>query len=330
MGGFIHLISTIFYPLEWIISWIMWACHWVLVRCGMAGGSGFAWCLSIIFMTMIVRACIFPLYTKQINAMAKMQAMQPELAKINAKYKGKKDPASQEARQRETMQIYKEAGSNPLTSCLPMLVQGPVFIALYDSLFNLSSIATGKIKPLGAFTRQVASQIENTVFINVKLSALFGSASGGGKWTIGIITAFMCVSMFYMTFYTMHYNTPIDQLKGKGRKAQWGMAIGMPLLYIWSAAIAPFGVLIYWLTTNIWSLLQTLWQVNRFPVAGSRAGEKKKARDLKKEIARRAKKGLPTIEEEEEARVIAEQEQKSVQGYQRVQPVRKKSKKKGK
>lgn len=91
MGGFIHLISTIFYPLEWIISWIMWACHWVLVRCGMADGSGFAWCLSIIFMTMIVRACIFPLYTKQINAMAKMQAMQPELAKINAKYKGKKD-----------------------------------------------------------------------------------------------------------------------------------------------------------------------------------------------------------------------------------------------
>ena len=256
--------------------------------------------------------------------------MQPELAKINAKYKCKKDPASQEAKQSETMQIYKEAGSNPLTSCLPMLVQGPVFIALYDSLFNLSSIATGKIKPLGAFTRQVASQIENTVFINVKLSALFGSASGGGKWTIGIITAFMCVSMFYMTFYTMHYNTPIDQLKGKGRKAQWGMAIGMPLLYIWSAAIAPFGVLIYWLTTNIWSLLQTLWQVNRFPVAGSRAGEKKKARDLKKEIARRAKKGLPTIEEEEEARVIAEQEQKSVQGYQRVQPVRKKSKKKGK
>ena len=68
MGGFIHLISTIFYPLEWIISWIMWACHWVLVRCGMADGSGFAWCLSIIFMTMIVRACIFPLYTKQINA----------------------------------------------------------------------------------------------------------------------------------------------------------------------------------------------------------------------------------------------------------------------
>ena len=65
-------------------------------------------------------------------------------------------------------------------------------------------------------------------------------------------------------------------------------------------------------------------------MAGSRAGERKKARDLKKEVERRAKKGLPTIEEEQEAKVIAEQEQRSVQGYQRVQPVKKKSRRKGK
>lgn len=326
-----HFFYTIFYPLEWLISWIMWAFHWIFVHCGMSDGSGFAWCLSIIFLTLFVRACIFPLYTKQMRSMAKMQAIQPELRRIQNKYKGRKDPASQEAMQRETMKLYKENGSNPLGSCLPMVIQAPIFLALYDVLFGLSEIAQGKMAPIGAFSRSIASQIENTIFINVRLSALFNTATGTGKWTVGIFVFLMCATMFYMTFYNMQHNTPRSQMNGRNRRTQMGMAIGMPLLYIFSGAIAPFGVLLYWLTSNIWSVLQTIYQVNRYPTPGSIAAERKEAREHAREVARREREGLPTIEEEQLASAQAAAEERSQNGgYQRAQPMRRKSKKKGK
>lgn len=325
-----NFFYTIFWPLEWLISWIMWCFHKLFVLCGMPDGSGFAWVLSIIFLTLFVRACIFPLYTKQMRSMASMQAMQPKLQKIRNKYKGKRDPASQEAMQRETMALYKENGANPMGSCLPIIVQAPVFLALYNVLYSLSRIATGAASPIGGFSRSIARQIEDTVFINVKLSALFNATTGMGKWTIGIFVALMCLTMFYMTFFNMQHNTPREQMTGKNRKTQWGMAVGMPLLYIFSGAVAPFGVLVYWLTSNVWSILQTMYQVHRYPTPGSPAYERKEERERAREVARRERAGLPTLEEEELAKAQKEIASRSQRGFQRQQPVRRKSKKKGK
>ena len=84
--------------------------------------------LGAIGLVLVVQACIFPLFYKQMKSMRKMQALAPKMQRIQNKYKGKTDQASREAMSRETMKLYQDNDVNPAGSCLPMLIQGPVFM----------------------------------------------------------------------------------------------------------------------------------------------------------------------------------------------------------
>lgn len=322
--GFVNFFYTLLYPLEWLISWVMWLWHWFFVHAlHMQDGSAFAWCLAIIFLTFTVRALIFPLFKRQMSSMNKMQAIQPEMQKIQRKYKGKTDPASREAMSRETMKLYRENHVSPTSSCLPSLVQAPIFMSLYNVLYKLSRIATGQEHPIGAFTRPVSKEIENTVFINVKLSALFNQTQGAGKWTIGIFVGLMCLTMWFQQFYNMRVNMPEAAKQGQQWRMQQSMTYIFPIMYIFSGIIAPFGVLLYWLTNNLWTVGQTIWQINAFPTAGSKAASRKAKRDHDKEEARRKKEGLPSLEEEALQKAQEEKIERERNGFQRRQPVRK-------
>jgi YidC/Oxa1 family membrane protein insertase len=329
MTGIMNFFYSLLYPLEWLISWVMFIFHKFFVLIGMQDGPGFAWCLSIIFLTFFVRACIFPLFLRQMHSMRKTQAIQPQLQKIQRKYKGKKDPASREAMQRETMKLYQDNHANPMGSCLPSVIQAPVFMALFNVLRMLSQIANGTSEPLGAFTKQVAYDIENTWFINVKLSEVFTTAQGGARVTVGIFVALMCLTMFYMQFHNVRNNIPRASMEGSQYRTQQMMAYVFPVMYIFSGAVMPFGVLLYWLTNNLWTLGQSFWQVYRFPTPGSPAAEKKEVRDRNAEEARRKREGLPSLEEEALEKAKEEAEMRSEKGsFQRAQPQRKKRKKK--
>lgn len=329
MTGIMSFFYSLLFPLEWLISWVMYIFHEFFVLIGMQDGPGFAWCLSIIFLTFFVRLCIFPLFLRQMHAMRKTQAIQPQLQKIQRKYKGKTDAASKEAMQRETMKLYQDSHANPMGSCLPSVIQAPVFMALFNVLRMLSTIASGKSDPIGAFTKDVARDIENTVFINVRLGEVFTTAQGGARITVGIFVALMCLTMFYMQFHNVRHNIPRASMEGTQYQTQKMMAYMFPVMYIFSGAVMPFGVLLYWLTNNLWTLGQSFWQVYRFPTPGSPAAERKEVRDHLKEEARRKHEGLPSLEEEALAKAKEEAEKRSETGsYQRAQPVRKKRKKK--
>jgi YidC/Oxa1 family membrane protein insertase len=329
MTNFMNFFYSLLYPLEWLISWVMYIFHKIFVFLGMQDGPGFAWCLSIIFLTFFVRACIFPLFMRQMHSMRHMQAIQPELQKIQRKYKGKTDPPSREAMQRETMKLYQENHANPMGSCLPSVIQAPVFMSLFNVLRMLSTIASGKTKPIGAFTKSVAHDIEQTWFFNVKLSDIFTTAQGGARVTVGVFVALMCLTMFYMQFHNVRHNIPRASMEGSQYRMQQMMAYVFPVMYIFSGAVMPFGVLLYWLTNNLWTLGQSFWQVYRFPTPGSPAAEQKEVRDRKKEEARRKKEGLPSLEEEALAKAQEEAEKRAEHGsFQRAQPQRKKRKKK--
>src|SRR5436190_15100020 len=88
----------------------------------------------IILLTLLIRVVLLPLGIKQIRSMQAMQLVQPELKKIQAKYKGRRDVESRQKMQAETMALYKEHGVNPLGGCLPMLLQLPVLITLFAVL----------------------------------------------------------------------------------------------------------------------------------------------------------------------------------------------------
>ena len=124
-------MDAMLWPLKVAVAWVMVYIHKALVFIGMPDGAGPAWVLSIVGLTMFVRILIMPLFVKQIRASRGMQLMQPELQALQDKYKGKKDPASKQRQQEEMMALYRKHGTNPMASCMPILLQMPIFFALF-------------------------------------------------------------------------------------------------------------------------------------------------------------------------------------------------------
>ncbi len=110
---------------------------------GLPPEGGAAWALSIVGLVVVIRTLLIPLFVRQIRAQRGLQLISPELQAIQKKYKGKNDPASREAMSRETMELYRKHGTNPFSSCLPILAQSPIFFALFRVLYNLNPIAAG-------------------------------------------------------------------------------------------------------------------------------------------------------------------------------------------
>ncbi|WP_018142873.1 membrane protein insertase YidC [Alloscardovia criceti] len=326
--GFFGFIYRILYPLEWLMTQIMVLFHDLFVFLGMQSGSGFAWVLSIIFLTITVRVAILPFFVRQMNSMSRMQAIQPKIQKIQNKYKGKTDPASREAMSRETMKLYQDNNVNPMGSCVPSLIQGPVFMALFYILSSMQYIANGTKDALGGFTQDVASQIMHTEVFGTKISLNFTNASGSGRVVIGLFVAYMCITMFLSQYYSLRRNMPKESIGTQQYNTQRTMAFIFPVIYIFSGVALPFAVLVYWATNNTWTLLQMVFQIENFPTPGSAAYEAKQKRDYTNETKRRERLGLPSIEEEElEKAKEAMEETKKSGGTQRYQPSRKKSKK---
>ena len=160
-------------PLEWVVAWLMVNFHKLFSAIGLPESSGFTWGLSIVGLVIVIRIVLIPLFVKQIHASRRMQLIQPEMQKIQKKYKGKTDPESRQAMTQETMGLYKRTGTNPFSSCLPILLQSPIFIALFRVLNNLAGIAAGTKPPIGSLTPEVAKQANASTIFGAPLSATF-------------------------------------------------------------------------------------------------------------------------------------------------------------
>ncbi|KAB7788737.1 60Kd inner membrane protein [Bifidobacterium cebidarum] len=323
--GFFYKLLT---PVEWLQTWILKLVHDFFVLLGM-NEIGVSWVLAIICLVLVVQICIFPLFYKQIKSMRKMQALAPKMQRIQNKYKGKTDQASKEAQSREMMKLYQDNNANPAGSCLPMLIQGPVFMAMFYTLSAIPYIANGVRKePLGAFDVATAKQFTQTdVFGIVSVTDNFTSAAFAGKIVIGIFVALMCFCLWFVQYFSMKRNMAAASMNKQAESMQKMMLWIFPIMYIFSGVTMPFAVLVYWLTNNVCNLLRTFWQVTYFPTPGSPAAEDKEKRDHRRENARREKAGLPSLEEEELQKAKEAAEHKDTKGYQRVQPQRKRKRK---
>ena len=137
------MFDAILHPFAWAISYVWVWIHDLLVLLGMSSGSGMAWVLSIVLLTILVRIAIIPLFLKQIRSSRAMQAIQPEMRKIQEKYKGKKDQVSRQKMMEETQALQRKHKVSPFASCLPMLVQMPVLFGMYRAIIAVSSISNG-------------------------------------------------------------------------------------------------------------------------------------------------------------------------------------------
>lgn len=295
-------------PIEWVIAQLLTLIHDLFTAFGMPDGPGAAWGLAVMCLVVVIRVCLIPLFVRQMHGMRAMQAIQPRIQRIQRKYASRSDPRSKEAMQREIMALQRESGANPLGSCMPALIQAPILCSLYYVLQSLPAIASGVSEPLGGLDRALAGDVESSSIAGVRLSESFGTASGdGSRAVIVTVVAIMCLTMFAMQWILIHRNTPRETMESPQFRTQRMTAFLFPAIYVVSGFTLPFGVLLYWMTNNLWNLAQTIVHLRWFPTPGSVASERKEARDHARENARRAAAGLPSIERElaEAARVVA-------------------------
>ena len=265
-------LSDLMYPFEWIVAWIMYLWHGALTAVGMPEASGWTWTLSIVGLVIVMRAALIPLFVKQIHASRKMQLIQPEMQKIQKKYKGKTDPESRQKMTEETMALYKDTGTNPFSSCLPILVQMPFFFGLFRVLNGLDEMADGTNEPIGPLSQDLAAQAESSTIFGARLSDIFW---GADDLNVQIVTVVLIVLMSATTFITQHQlmrkNMPAAALEGPIAQQQKIMLYLFPIIFAVTGVNFPIGVLIYWFTTNLWTMLQQFYVIRRMPAPGSAA-----------------------------------------------------------
>ena len=296
-----------------ILDWLRIAVSWILVQFHqllsnfMDPASGWTWAFSIVGLVIVIRILLIPLFVKQIKSQRNLQLIQPQMKEIQEKYKGDRERQSQ-----EMMKLYRETGTNPLASCLPILAQAPVFYALFSVLQGIA-----KKVPEGVFNWPQYSDLmiqahEATIF-GVPLYATFMDADQTPLPTATrILTLVLIVLMSITTFISQRQlivkNTAADNPIVRQQKV---LLYVFPLIFAIGGINFPIGVLIYWFTTNLWSMGQQFWVIRNNPQPGTPAFAAKEAR----EKAKAAKKGKTDLSDE-----TSETPQESV--TPRVQPKR--------
>ena len=226
--------------------------------------SGPAWALSIVFLTVTVRLLLFPLFVKQIKSQRRMQELAPKIKELQKAHKG-----DRETMNTEMMKLYKENNANPISGCLPLLLQLPVFFALFTVIREFRTTAGGP--RFGLTQEQLVEGAQAKVF-GAPISAVFNSPMSlidqldASQITVRVVAAIMVVLMGATTFWTQR-----QMIARSGTTDPQQVMIQKLLLYVLplsfavSGAFFPIGVLLYWLTTNVWSMGQQHYVIKRMP-----------------------------------------------------------------
>ncbi|WP_406437931.1 membrane protein insertase YidC [Streptomyces sp. NBC_00631] len=262
-------IASLFSFITTPVSWVIVQFHSVYGKI-FGPDTGWAWGLSIVSLVILIRICLIPLFVKQIKATRAMQTLQPEMKKIQERYKNDKQRQSE-----EMMKLYKESGTNPLSSCLPILAQSPFFFALYHVL---NGIATGTT--IGVINESLLASARNAHIFGAPLAAKFtdGSAKvealGASLTDVRVVTAIMIVLMSASQFYTQRQlmTKNVDTtVKTPFMQQQKMLMYVFPVMFAVFGINFPVGVLVYWLTTNVWTMGQQMYVIRNNPTPGSKA-----------------------------------------------------------
>ena len=282
-----------------------------------AGGT--TWVLAVIGVVVIVRSALVPVTVRQIKSQRRMMEMAPEIKKIQAKYKGKKDQFSREAMSRETMAMYKKHGTSPFASCLPMLIQMPIFFSLFYVLRTAAENQTG----VGFMDRLLTDSFNQAEIWGAPLKMNFSTAWEAGSITVivllGIIMVLMIASQFFTQLQIVSKNVSDDTKNTPMYRQQRILLYVIPFAFLFSGFVFPLALNIYWFTSNIWTMVQQTIVIRSMPTPGSEAYRARQER-------LRAKGKLT----DEEVAVIEAEEAKQLPQGQREQPISAKRAKKKK
>ncbi|MDX2760150.1 membrane protein insertase YidC [Streptomyces europaeiscabiei] len=262
-------IASLFSFITTPVSWVIVQFHKVYGAL-FGADTGWAWGLSIVSLVILIRICLIPLFVKQIKATRAMQTLQPEMKKIQERYKNDKQRQSE-----EMMKLYKETGTNPLSSCLPILAQSPFFFALYHVLNSIANNDT-----IGVINESLLQSAQKAHIVGAPLAAKFTDSSAdvaaldASLVTVRVVTAIMIVLMSASQFYTQRQlmKKNVDTtVKTPFMQQQKMLLYVFPVMFAVFGINFPVGVLVYWLTTNVWTMGQQMYVIHNNPTPGSTA-----------------------------------------------------------
>jgi YidC/Oxa1 family membrane protein insertase len=191
---------------------------------------GFSWGASIIGLTIVVRAAILPLTFRQVRSMQALQRLQPEMKRIQERYKEDK-----QRQQQEMMKFYQEHGVNPLASCLPLVLQLPFFLSLFYLLRS------------GTFKADIAGE-EKFLFIPNLAKPLTGHPAA-------------LITMIVLYVVTQLISTMVSTMSADPNQRR--LMLALPFVFVFFVFRFQAGLLVYWVATNTWTIGQQLF-IKRF------------------------------------------------------------------
>jgi YidC/Oxa1 family membrane protein insertase len=265
-------------PLYDAVAWVIMQIHAGLGAL-FGPASGWAWALSIVVLVVLMRLLLLPLFIKQMHATRKMTALAPQVAELKKKYKNDKQKLNE-----ATMALYKENGANPLAGCLPIAAQLPVFFALFGVLraisqdhakYGLTSAVVASAQHAHIFGVTVADKF----LASIKPPTLY-HISGTSRLVI-ILTVVVSATTTFLTVRQSTKRGMMPQMTGPAdstnpmASSQKFMAYIVPVFAL-SGLYWQYGLVLYWVTTNLWTLGQQHVLFKRFPpltpAAGAAAG----------------------------------------------------------
>ena len=251
-------------PLYDAVAWVIMRLHAGLGAI-FGDSSGAAWALSIVILVVLMRLLLVPLFIKQMHATRKMTALAPQVAELKKKYKGDKQKLNE-----ETMKLYKDNGANPLAGCLPVVAQLPVFFALFGVL---RAIAEDQPK-YGLTPAVVASAQHAKIFgvvtvadrlLTTILPPTFSSIGAAPKIVILLTVVVSATTTFMTVRQSMKRGmTPQVDPSNPMASSQKMMQYIVPVFAL-SGLYWQYGLVLYWVTTNLWTLGQQYVLFKRFP-----------------------------------------------------------------
>jgi len=242
----------------------------------------------------VVRAALIPVFVKQIKSQRNMMLVQPELAKLQKKYKGKTDRESRERFAKEQMDLYKRTGSNPLSSCLPLLLQMPIFFGLFSVLNGAQRNVAG----VGLLNADLAQSFSQAQLFGAKLSdTFFGSDDINVKIIAAVMIVLMSSSQFITQKQIMAKNQNPETQNSQFMQTQKIMLYALPAVFLFSGLTFPLGVMTYWLVSNFWTMGQQFIVIRNMPTPGSPAFKARQER-LERKGKLPKSETTPAIEEE--------------------------------
>ncbi len=248
----------------WPVNLISWPIAWICSNIGKALGNSFFW--GIFFTTIIVRTLAWPIYSKQNGLSLQMTMIQPEMAKIQKKYANRKDPQSQQQMQMETMKLYKKYGVSPLGCFGPMLIQFPIFMAMYEVVQRINKTSYDVINSAVGVTYKSSFALTNTKlfgFFEINTSFFNATEVKDKIFAVVIALAFGGLQLLQQKLASRppKYQKKHPNQNTQANKSMKIMMYVMTIMFVFMS-LNSTSLAIYWLIGQVYQLFQS--QVGRW------------------------------------------------------------------